>query len=546
MIPKALQPKGIFVSIYGGILALVVLVGFAAYLMMSVIREDRAHRYMENMSTAVLHGAVIALARQPEAVYEIWLRDAAMLLDAPLNLLSELPFVVSEKEAERLSKGFAIVREYKGQRNIYIRLPMAGPERYLRTQIDIIGEQQARAAANFYLEDLSHYPEQETLRLQTLAPYVGFPMRLADMTQLKLDSDQLSRLSQDEIVVSFSGLATGGTRSSMVILAPSQTELGKVLVLGPLQLFDPMPIQSVLLASVLALLLITLGSYWLIHRVESKLKTLGGTVKRIREGDLSARAEVVGADEIAQLAETVNQMSAHIKRLLDTQRELTQAVSHELRTPLARLRFGIEMMADSPDQDERFHQVDQLNEDIDQLNQLIDEILTYANLQQARPQMDFELTDMADLVARIKRETDALGKPIAFKARCDENLEMMTVPRYAHRVIQNLVGNALRYADQQVWLTVERTDQATVEIRVEDDGQGIPEAQRERVFQPFTRLDDSRTRSTGGYGLGLSIVSRIVHWFEGTIRVDRSQALGGASFIMRLPITPEGNASALT
>ena len=102
-------------------------------------------------------------------------------------------------------------------------------------------------------------------------------------------------------------------------------------------------------------------------------------------------------------------------------------------------------------------------------------------------------------------------------------------------MVHNLVGNALRYADGEVRATVRRDGEWAV-LTVEDDGPGIPEESRERIFEPFTRLDDSRTRSTGGYGLGLSIVSRIVYWFGGRIHVDTSERLGGARFVMRWPI----------
>ena len=96
------------------------------------------------------------------------------------------------------------------------------------------------------------------------------------------------------------------------------------------------------------------------------------------------------------------------------------------------------------------------------------------------------------------------------------------------------MGNALRYANNEVLLRFE-VRQGTAFLTVEDDGPGIPEEDWKRVFEPFTRLDDSRTRSTGGYGLGLSIVNRIAYWFGGSIRVGRSVPLGGASFIMRWP-----------
>lgn len=542
---RAFRTKSIFVGIYGGILLTVVAVSFLTYITMHWMSNQRAQEYTERMSTAVFHITAVAVARQRAEQRALWLQDASLLIDAPLQLISALPITPNNHEEERLAQGYTVVRTVGDASDIYIRVPLPGKLSYLTTRIAGIGEQQARAAANFYLEDLANYPGQEEVRLKTLSPFVGFPMAMIPLNKVKLDRDQRIRLEQDEIVVSFGELSSSATRSAMTVYAPSQNRSGQVLMLGPFELFDPLPFQSLVLACVIALFFITLGAYWVIHNFEVKVVSLGATVQRLREGDLSARADVSGSDEIGRLAETLNQMTAHIKRLLDSQRELTQAVSHELRTPLARLRFGMEMMAGSPDEEDRFQQLELLDEDINQLNQLIDEILTYATLQQSRPQLSFEPLDMTALMERIQRETDALRKPAKLTVIVDEGLVIQSVERYAHRVIQNLVGNALRYADHDVRATLRR-DGDFVVLWVEDDGPGIPEAHRERIFEPFTRLDDSRTRSTGGYGLGLSIVSRIVHWFEGTIHVDQSHQLGGARFIMRWPISPSGKQSALT
>ena len=120
--------------------------------------------------------------------------------------------------------------------------------------------------------------------------------------------------------------------------------------------------------------------------------------------------------------------------------------------------------------------------------------------------------------------------------------------RYLHRVLQNLAGNATRYAEKTITVSagIERNEAF---ISVEDDGHGIPEKDREKVFIPFARLDDSRTRASGGYGLGLSIVSRIAFWFNGRMSVDESPTLGGARFTMTWPVNQLGasiEADALT
>lgn len=533
--PRLFRSKSIFVTIYGGILLVVLSVGLIAYLSLSYVNKHRAKVYTQEVATAMFHIAAVSIARQPEQMRAIWLSDASTLVGAPMRLQPSLPFEPSSEDAARLNEGRAVVRRQRssGFSDIWIRVPLPGQSLYLATQLEGFGEQQVRAAATFFLEDLAYYPGQEALRLQTLSPFIGFPMQLMPMFSAGLDSEQIRRLNQDEIIVRLTESAIAGS-NQLTVFAPSQLREGELLVVGPVAMFDRLPVGLMIMTSVFALLLITLGAYGVIHLFERRLAGLTKTVLKLQSGDLSARMALDGEDEISRLGDTVNQMAGHIQRLLDVQRELTQAVSHELRTPLARLRFGMEMLAESEDIDDRYAQLDKLDEDVSQLNTLIDEILTYASLEQGTPQLNFEAVDIDALLARIERETKALNKPATLRVEVDPGLFVDAVPRYLHRVMQNLVGNAMRYANKEVLLRFE-VRQGVAFLTVEDDGPGIPEADWKRVFEPFTRLDDSRTRSTGGYGLGLSIVNRIAFWFGGTIRVGRSVPLGGACFIMRWP-----------
>lgn len=533
--PRLFRSKSIFVTIYGGILLVVLSVGLVAYFSLTYINKHRAKTYTEEVATAMFHIAAVSIARQPEEMREIWLSDASTLVGAPMRLQPNLPFEPSSEDATRLNEGRAVVRRQRlnSFSDIWIRVPLPGKSLYLATQLEGFGEQQVRAAATFFLEDLAFYPGQEALRLKTLSPFIGFPMQLMPMFSAGLDSEQIRRLNQDEIIVRLTESAIAG-RNQLTVFAPSQLREGELLVVGPVALFDRLPVGLMIMTSVIALLLITLGAYGVIHLFERRLAGLTKTVLKLQSGDLNARMTLDGEDEISRLGDTVNQMAGHIQRLLDVQRELTQAVSHELRTPLARLRFGMEMLAESEDIDDRYAQLDKLDEDVSQLNTLIDEILTYASLEQGTPKLDFEVVDIDELLARIERETKALNKPAQLRVEAESGFFVDAVPRYLHRVIQNLVGNAMRYANNEVLLRFE-VRQGTAFLTVEDDGPGIPEEDWKRVFEPFTRLDDSRTRSTGGYGLGLSIVNRIAYWFGGTIRVGRSVPLGGASFIMRWP-----------
>lgn len=530
-----LRPRSIFAGIYGGILLVIVTVGIFTYGMVSYINSERVQHYNEAMATALFHITAISVARQTESNRDLWVQDASTLLGLPLQLVTSLPFKLSTADNERLRQGLALVKPLSDDKSeVWVRVPTPGPSLFIHSQLAGIGEKQARAAATFFLEDLSNYPGQEAIRLKTLSPFVGFTMALVPSSQAGLDNEQLRRLSFDEIVVRFREVTSTG-RSAITVYAPSQLKRDQVLMLGPVELFEPLPTSLLVIASVLALLLITLGSYLVMHIFEVKIALVEDTVRRLREGDLSARAQLTGSDELVRLADTLNQMANHIQRLLNAQSELTQAVSHELRTPLARLRFGMEMLADTDDFDSRQEQLERLDEDVSQLNQLIDEILTYANLEKDAPELSFETVNVHDLLQRMERETLALRKPIILHTSSPHGLEVDAIPRYLHRVIQNLVGNGMRHAGTQVRVTL-TADHSIAVLSVEDDGPGIPEEDRSRVFEPFTRLDDSRTRSTGGYGLGLSIVNRIVYQFAGTIRVDASPDLGGARFIMRWPV----------
>lgn len=108
--------------------------------------------------------------------------------------------------------------------------------------------------------------------------------------------------------------------------------------------------------------------------------------------------------------------------------------------------------------------------------------------------------------------------------------------RYLQRAVINLVSNALRHASTRVRVTT-LVQSGRCRVMVEDDGPGIPEAYRERIFTPFLRLDDSRTRSSGGYGLGLSIVRRVIYWHQGRAHVESSADLEGACFVLEWPAT---------
>lgn len=529
-------PSSIFVRIYGGLLLVISMVALSTYLLIQVVNDHRAAEYRESMATGFFRLVAVGIERQPAGTLrDAWLEEASTLMDNKIVLVDAKSADFDSTEQITLLEGRAVVR-VNVQHNYadIFSLVSAKEQLYLKARMSKVSEQQAKAMAIFLLDDLEHYQGQETQRLTQLQSYFPFPLRIVSLEKSGLEPDQRARIKRKEVVLA---LKEGGAarHSSIRIIAPSKIA-GHVLVMGPMYLFDWMPVQLLLIISAVSLLVITSAAYFIIHPLEKKIKNVEGAARRIGGGDLGARAEVFGRDEVSQLAHAFNSMAEHIQRLIDSQRELTRAVSHELRTPVARIRFGMEMLADTDDVDSRFEQLALLDGDITELNKLIDEILTYAKLEQGIPVLDFEAVDLGHLLQKVAKETLALGvKPKVTVILPPEGTVVEAEHRYLHRVLQNLAGNAIRYATSEIRLSAGVYDNCAY-IAVEDDGAGIPEKDRERVFQPFTRLDDSRTRASGGYGLGLSIVSRIAFWFGGQIKVEESPTLGGAKFMMTWPI----------
>lgn len=533
--PSFSVSSSIFVRIYGGLLLIISAVALCTYFLLQAVNDYRAADYRESMATGFFRLVAVGIERQPTSeLQQAWLEEASALLDSKITLVDAKTGGFDSSELEHLAQGKAVVRIGKSYdyADIYSVVSQE-KDSYIQVRMSKVSEQQAKAMAIFLLDDLDHYRGQENQRLKQLQVYFPFPIQLQSLDKSALEPDQRARIKRKEVVLA---LKEGGVarNSSVRIIAPMPT-FNQVLVIGPMYLFDWMPVQLLLIISAMSLLLITTAAYVIIHPLEKKIKSVESAARRIGGGDLSARAAVDGHDEVSQLAYAFNSMAEHIQRLIDSQRELTRAVSHELRTPVARIRFGMEMLADTDDIDDRFRQLAQLDGDIDELNKLIDEILTYAKLEQGIPVLDFEAVDLGKLLQQVAKETQALN----VKAKISVSLPTTPIVveaerRYLHRVLQNLAGNATRYAKTEIRLSAGMHDNYAY-IAVEDDGDGIAEQDREKVFQPFTRLDDSRTRASGGYGLGLSIVARIAFWFGGNMKVETSPTLGGAKFVMTWP-----------
>ena len=527
----------IFLRIYAGLVILVALVAVFGYLLVQIINYQRAQEYRESLTDGVSYIISEGISRQPnEQQKRDWISDASDLLELPIYYVDSSKVDLSRTEQKRIDNRKAAVR-YDAENSIaYIIIGLRDdPKHLLYIKVDKIGERQMKALPIFILDYLVYYPGQEKEYLAKIQSNFSYPIQIEKVQNLPLDSEQIGRLRLDHSIILYRDNATvRGTTISIVSPMPSSPS--DVLVLGPVPLFNWMPFQLAAGITLLSLFVLSLGVYGLLVPMQRRLREVNYALHRMKSGDMTLRLPVDGTDEMASLATNYNSMSDHIQRLIEAQRELMRAVSHELRTPVARIRFGMEMLAEEDDYDYRLQQVDMIDKDIEALNTLIDEIMTYAKLEQGTPSLDFEKIVLFEVLDQVIVETEAL--------KTQKEIELLSPPinlvvdaerRYLHRVVQNLVGNAVRYCDHKVIVSGGIDDAGMAYVQVEDDGAGVPEEERQRIFEAFARLDDSRTRASGGYGLGLSIVSRIAYWFGGQIAVDQSPILGGARFTMSWP-----------
>jgi signal transduction histidine kinase len=253
--------------------------------------------------------------------------------------------------------------------------------------------------------------------------------------------------------------------------------------------------------------------------------------------DPTARvSEPRNAQEITRLCRTINKVlgrlhkaKAESEEIAHRQRQFASDVSHELRTPIAGLRVQLEAAQQDPSRTRLPELLETTLDQVERIQTITDDMLRLARMR-ACPPAERQQLDLATLVqTEIAQRTDRL--PV--RLHLTHGTSVTAVPSQISRLLANLLDNAQRHSAHVVRVEVHATH-AAVELAVSDDGPGIAEADRERVFHRFTRLDDARRLDHNGTGLGLSIARDIAHAHHGTLSVEES-ATGGARFVLRLP-----------
>jgi two-component system, OmpR family, osmolarity sensor histidine kinase EnvZ len=269
-----------------------------------------------------------------------------------------------------------------------------------------------------------------------------------------------------------------------------------------------------------ALVTLAIAMLFLRNQVRS-LRRLAITAEAFGRGLDVPAFRPQGATEVRQAAAAFLSMRQRIQRQIAQRTEMLAGISHDLRTPLTRMRLELELMGSSED-------VRGLKADVAEMLKMVEAYLSFARGEGDEPA---QLTDLMRLLADAVATARRAGTPITLAG--PETLEIAVRPDALRRCITNLVTNAARHGSH-VWVTV--LAGRTIDILVDDDGPGIPEAMREAVFQPFFRLDNSRNVSTGGNGLGLTIARDIMLSHGGSLTLETSPQ-GGLRARCALPAT---------
>ncbi|WP_278397840.1 ATP-binding protein [Stutzerimonas kunmingensis] len=527
--------NSIFLRIYGGMLGVLVLVALLGAGGLHLLNQYRADDHRERLAS----GTFRLMAHNMSSMTPIERRQAAnlwgRLLGIPLRVRTLDDVSLESRLEARLLRGQVLVEQIRPQSTTVFSLVSAQDRLVLTGEVEQLSEQLARATIYLLIDELIRYPEAEQpRRLAELkqARGFGFDLELLTRDSANLDDDQRRRLDEGDTVMA---LARGGD-AVRVFAAIAGT--GWIMQLGPLYQMNPYPPQLLILIGLLGLSLIGLTVYLLVRQLEQRLSVLEGAATRIAAGNLETRVPDVGTDSVGRLAAAFNGMARHLQRLLAVQREMVSAVAHELRTPVARLRFGLEMSAEAQTGEARRKYLEGMDGDIDDLDALVDEMLVYSRLERGSPTLHFQQVDLGALVDQVIGELAPLRADVSVSrgectAAADGSCWAEAEPQYLRRALSNLITNAMRHAESQVQVSF-TIDGQTVRLEVDDDGPGVPEADWEKVFTPFLRLDDSRTRASGGHGLGLSIVRRIIYWHGGRSQLGHSD-LGGARFSLVWP-----------
>lgn len=370
--------------------------------------------------------------------------------------------------------------------------------------------------------ELREIPPHDWARtLKELDLNLSFDLRIEPMKDFDLAPPAMQRLRDGDIVAL-------DEKYTFIQRIPRSHY---VLAVGPvpyLYYLHQMRLLDLALLGFIAISLALPVFIWMRPHWQDMLK-LESAAQRFGEGHLTERIHFDSGSSFDRLGIAFNQMADNINALIASKKQLIDGIAHELHTPLVRLRYRLEMSENLTGAESQA-----LNRDIGQLEALIEELLTYARLDRPQTELHLSTPDLPVWLQTHINDVQSVNPQRKLLTAITPGAYGALDMRLMERVLDNLMNNAMRYSETTLRIGLDLQGSQAI-LCVEDDGPGIEPAEREKVFEPFVRLDPSRDRATGGCGLGLAIVRSIAQAMGGSVRCEASE-LGGARFVFSWPI----------
>jgi len=295
-----------------------------------------------------------------------------------------------------------------------------------------------------------------------------------------------------------------------------------------------------MLQVITALIIVALLTAFVTWRITHPLRKLKQATDSFARGNLDIRLPdrvECRKDEIGEVGLAFNHMAERISLLVSNQQRLFRDISHELRTPLARQQIALELLARKlPDTEHQsLHRIER---EIERMNALIDQVLTLLRLEQNDQSPSIEAYDLSDLLYKLTQDAqfETQSKDQIHLQQPEKN-PLTGQPELVSRAVENILRNAIRYTpdDGRVFLQVDM-HKDTVVIRIEDEGEGVPEDSLKHLFEPFYRVEASRNQQSGGYGVGMAIAEQAIRAQGGRIEAS-NRSSGGLRVDITLPKT---------
>jgi two-component system sensor histidine kinase RstB len=365
----------------------------------------------------------------------------------------------------------------------------------------------------------------------------GIPVAIKATDELALSAPEKAMLGRSEILYKESQTSADFVFPAEYIYAGIDAS-NKSIVIGPITPSITEVINKVTRISYTATIFIMLLPLlaWIVPTWRTS-GALNRVSQNFAKDDLSGRVKLIFCSNLNTTAKLFNQMADKLDYLLNRNRLLASAISHDLRTPISAMEFSLELLSSSTDQHNRHRHLSQIKTNLQTLHKMSEQLQIYAKFDRQELILNVH---MHKLSLWLKKHLDDSWQNVKISMSISTDALQVCCAIDSHyfaRAVDNLLSNGLRYAKTVLHITVTR-DRHQCFISFENDGQAISPADMQEVFEPFVRLEQSRTKNNEGSGLGLAIVQQITHWHKGNVQVEDSE-LGGAKFIIQIPIAQD-------